>query len=165
MSRTKKIIILLNLLFLIGYINWSILSKEKTLNKGRLVLLELAPVDPRSLMQGDYMSLRYSISQLPYQNEVAKRGYCIVRANTRHVAQLQRFQEKLTPLKPGEFAIKYFASGRNGFSNVQLGAESFFFEEGSGKKYEQAQYGGLKIDDAGNSVLFGLYDRNYKRIK
>ncbi|XOT97907.1 GDYXXLXY domain-containing protein, partial [Alcaligenes pakistanensis] len=30
---------------------------------GQTVLLELAPVDPRSLMQGDYMSLNFALSQ------------------------------------------------------------------------------------------------------
>ncbi|TDO19542.1 GDYXXLXY domain-containing protein [Pedobacter duraquae] len=165
MSRTKKILILANLLLLIGYINWSIVAKENTLSKGRLVLLELAPVDPRSLIQGDYMSLRYSISQLPYQKKVSKRGYCIVTENAQHVATFVRFQDSLTPLKSGEFAVKYYSSGYAYASNVQLGAESYFFEEGSGKKYERAKYGALKIDDAGNSVLVGLYDENYKLIK
>jgi uncharacterized membrane-anchored protein len=151
---------------LIGYINWSIVAKENTLKSGRLVLLQLAPVDPRSLLQGDYMSLRYSISQLPpYNHKIAKRGYCIVTENPQHVAKLIRFQQDLSALKPGELAIKYYSSGNNSFSNVQLGAESYFFEEGSGKKYEIAQYGGLKIDDAGNSVLIGLFDQNFKQIK
>ncbi|MFX7329222.1 GDYXXLXY domain-containing protein, partial [Acinetobacter baumannii] len=34
-------------------------QKEMLLKEGQLVLLPLAPVDPRSLMQGDYMALRY----------------------------------------------------------------------------------------------------------
>src|SRR5690606_19512775 len=44
----------------------AVLGFERTLRDGQLVLLELAPVDPRSLMQGDYMALRFAVdAQLP----------------------------------------------------------------------------------------------------
>lgn len=59
MKKQSRILIITNLLLLLGYLNWSIYQKEQTLRDGQLVLFELAPVDPRSLMQGDYMSLRY----------------------------------------------------------------------------------------------------------
>jgi len=36
---------------------------EQTLSGGRMVLVELAPVDPRSLMQGDYMALAFVIDR------------------------------------------------------------------------------------------------------
>ena len=69
MSKTKKIFLLLNLVLVIGYINWAVAVKEKTLGNGKLLLLELAPVDPRSLMQGDYMRLDYQINRLPEDTE------------------------------------------------------------------------------------------------
>jgi uncharacterized membrane-anchored protein len=47
---------------------------------------------------------------------------------------------------------------------MHIGAESYFFEEGQAKKFEVARYGGIKVDDAGNSVLVGLYDKNHKLI-
>ena len=59
MKKQSRILIITNLLLLLGYLNWSIYQKEQTLRDGQLVLFELAPVDPRSLMHGDYMSLRY----------------------------------------------------------------------------------------------------------
>ena len=62
MKKQSRILIITNLLLLLGYLNWSIYQKEQTLRDGQLVLFELAPVDPRSLMQGDYMSLRYTSS-------------------------------------------------------------------------------------------------------
>ena len=46
-----------------------IASKEILLRTGQTVKLELAPLDPRSLLQGDYVRLNYKISQLP--SEVA----------------------------------------------------------------------------------------------
>ncbi len=53
-----KFLIGLNLLLVLVAFNYSVYTKEKTLEAGTLVLLELAPVDPRSLMQGDYMVLK-----------------------------------------------------------------------------------------------------------
>jgi uncharacterized membrane-anchored protein len=46
---------------ILAVINVSILQKERHLADGRVVYLELAPVDPRSLMQGDYMTLNFAI--------------------------------------------------------------------------------------------------------
>src|SRR5262252_1955639 len=46
----------------VALINFSISAKERDLESGRVVYLERAPVDPRSLMQGDYMALRFRIA-------------------------------------------------------------------------------------------------------
>ena len=46
----------------LAIVNWTIYSRERQLAEGRVVLLALAPVDPRSLMQGDYMALRFKIA-------------------------------------------------------------------------------------------------------
>ncbi len=42
-------------------VNISIYQKQHLLAKGDIIILELAPVDPRSLMQGDYMALSYAL--------------------------------------------------------------------------------------------------------
>ena len=49
----------------IGALVAMIANKQWTLNTGTPVLLQTAPVDPRSLFMGDYARLAYSISQLP----------------------------------------------------------------------------------------------------
>jgi len=160
MKKYKWLIILLNLILLLGYFNYSVIKKEDLLKNGRLILLELAPVDPRSLMQGDYMSLRYAIANTIGAEGILKRGYCVVTLDKNGVAHKVRFQENKTPLKAGEYLINYTSDDWN----VNIGAESFFFQEGHAKKYEAAAYGGIKIDGNGNSLLIGLYDKNLKKI-
>ena len=128
---------------------------------GQLVLLELAPVDPRSLMQGDYMALRYKISENMDFDNMPKRGYCVIRLNPNNIAANIRFQKDLTPLNEGEYLIKYASSDER---NVNVGAESFFFQEGQAVKYGRAKYGGVKIDKNGNSLLVGLYDEQQRKI-
>ena len=161
-SLLYKFLIGLNLLLVLAAFNYAVYNKEKTLAEGRLVLLELAPVDPRSLMQGDYMVLSYAISQnLIEEQRIASRGYAILQLDEQGVGQLVRLQEQPEPLNPGEQMLKYF---HNGFS-INLGAESFFFEEGQGETYEQAKYGALRVDEKGNSILVGLYDEELRKIE
>lgn len=162
MKKYKWILILLNLILLLVYFNYSIAKKEEILKKGQLVLLELAPVDPRSLMQGDYMDLRYKISEGISPEDIPKRGYCVVRLDSNSVAEKVRFQKDLTPLKEDEYLIEYTASGNR---NINIGAESFFFQEGHAQNYENAKYGGVKIDNEGNSLLVGLYNEHLENIE
>ena len=123
MKKYSRILIIANLILLLGYFNWSVYQKEQTLKEGQLVLLQLAPVDPRSLMQGDYMRLK--------------------------------------PVNENEIVLKYKTiNGR-----LFLGAESFFFEEGQDSVYNRATYGGLRVDNKGQSLLVGLYDKDFRQIK
>jgi uncharacterized membrane-anchored protein len=62
----SKTLALVALLIILGLVNWSIAGKEKALTEGKIVYLELAPVDPRSLMQGDYMALHFHLADEVY---------------------------------------------------------------------------------------------------
>lgn len=161
MKKFKWILILVNLIILLVLFSNSILKKEEILSNGKLILLELAPVDPRSLMQGDYMQLRYKISEQSTIDSISKRGFIVVAADEKGIAQKIRIQPEKRPIHSNEYLIEYTA----GNLEMNIGAESFFFEEGQGKKYEKATYGGLMIDDQGNSILMGLYDENLNRIE
>ncbi len=162
MKKYKLYIILINLVLLLVYFNYSISKQENLLKSGRLILLELTPVDPRSLIQGDYMMLRYSISDSLNINKIPKRGYCVVQLDKNGIAKRVRLQSNTTPLHQGEYLIKYSSSDK---WNINIGAESYFFQEGEADKYEPAKYGGLKLDDNGNSLLVGLYDAHLKKIE
>ncbi|UUZ46717.1 GDYXXLXY domain-containing protein [Massilia sp. B-10] len=59
LPRTMAIGIALTALAVLAVANTGIWQKEKLIAEGLLIFVELAPVDPRSLMQGDYMQLRF----------------------------------------------------------------------------------------------------------
>ncbi|MEX0313940.1 MAG: GDYXXLXY domain-containing protein [Allomuricauda sp.] len=162
MKKYKWVVILLNLVILLLVFTNNVMKKEAILSDGQLVLLELAPVDPRSLIQGDYMRLRYAISENIDNDSIPKRGFCVVILKPNGTAERVRLQEKTTPIHENEFLIEY--SGKKWWG-INIGAESFFFQEGEAEKYEAAKYGGLKIDNNGNSVLVGLYDEHLKKIE
>jgi len=160
-TKLKWIVVLVNLVVVLALFNWSVIQKETTLENGKLVLLQLAPVDPRSLMQGDYMRLNYAISQTPDMEKLANWGFAVLKLDTNNVAKLVRYQPAKQPLHDGELLLKY----NKGDWNLNLGAESYFFEEGQAKTFENAAYGGLKVDAEGNSILIGLYDKNQQLLK
>jgi len=162
MKKYSRILIITNLVLLLGYFNWSVYKKEQTLEEGQLVLLQLAPVDPRSLMQGDYMRLNYKeASSVLIDKQTATRGYVILRIDSGRVGEIVRLQNALEPVNSNELVIKYKIINNRLF----LGAESFFFEEGQDTLYQKAMYGGLKVDNKGQSLLVGLYDKDFHQIQ
>ncbi len=152
---------MLNLLFVLAYFLWSVRSKEVLLKDGKQVFLELAPVDPRSLMQGDFMRLDYGIAQDLDLDKIPTRGFCVVRLDGKGIAQRVRMQKGREPLGADEYLIPYI----KGRSNVQLGASSFFFQEGKAAVYDSAKYGALRVDRKGNTLLTGLFDGDLKEIR
>ena len=116
------------------------------------MLLRLAPVDPRSLIQGDYMILRYAIAGeiREAQLQLEDKGFIVVSLDENNVAKFVRIH-KGEDLQADEHLLFYRNRGA-----LRLGAESFMFQEGDAKLYSKAQYGELRVDASGKSVLVGL---------
>ncbi len=142
--------------------NWLIFQKEQLLREGKSVYLRLVPVDPRSLMQGDYMILRYQISTQAEQKrkDIPSNGRLVLLVDNKGIASFRRFAQNSETLGPNEIFFQY--KYRKG--HVKLGAESFFFQEGHGVYYERARYAELKVTPAGNAVLVGLCNDAVQRI-
>ena len=158
MSKKYKIVLAANLILVLAFFAFSVIQKETLFAKGAEILLRLAPVDPRSLMQGDYMALNYEIfREIDYRSES---GYLVVKVGRDRVAEFVRVQND-KDVNDGEHLIRYKRqSGR-----LSIGADNYFFQEGSGKKFENAKYGLLKVDSGGNSILVGLCDKDGRLIE
>lgn len=148
---------LLNLALVLGVVQSQIAQKNAVIENGRTVLLPLLPRDPRSLIQGDYMVLRQGLSReardLPESFEVDTRGKIVLSIDENGVGEADRFY-KAEDLKENEQLIKYRRAQR-GF---RFGLESFFFEEGDAKIFEEAKFAEVKISKEGEPVLVGLRD-------
>lgn len=133
-----------------------IVQKEHLLSSGRPVLLELTPVDPRSLMEGDYMTLDYAVArQRGWDNEGQPHdGNLVLTLDGNGVGTFVRFHEPGSVLGPNEFLLRYRQRG----GRVRLGANAFFFQEGHANRYARAKYGELRVASNGSSVLVGLRD-------
>lgn len=156
----RKALILPGLVFALALPGYSIMQKERLLATGEVVLLELAPVDPRSLIQGDYMRLRYALTRdLETHHAWPREGAIVVRVDSQRVATFVR-RDDGSPRGAGELLLKY--RKRN---QVLVGSDAFFFEEGSAPKYESARYGELRVAPNGATVLVGLRDSLARPIR
>lgn len=165
MSRHATWLVLAGMVLVIGAANYTIRDRQQVVDNGQPILLKLRPVDPRSLMQGDYMVLRYSAEVFPdaaQATNLPKRGAFIVKLDPDNVATYSRLDDG-GPLTPAEVRLKYKLLDQYG--SIRLGAESFFFEEGQASVYGGADYGVLHVDTAGNSVLVGLADEHRALIR
>ncbi|WP_372742425.1 GDYXXLXY domain-containing protein [Neptunomonas sp.] len=158
MSRIKWVSVLM-MLFVLAAVNFSIVKKEQVLASGTLVLLELAPVDPRSLMQGDYMRLRFALENEAFRDKPAlnEAGFIIVNVDANSVGKYAGFYQGET-LPDNQVKMQYRV--RDG--NVKFATNAFFFQEGTAQLYEKARYGEFRVAGNGELLLNNLRDEDYK---
>jgi uncharacterized membrane-anchored protein len=130
--------------------------KAAIMESGREVLLPLRPVDPRSLVQGDFMALAYArhlTAGLPSTG-----GTAYLRVNADGEAWGTRRADG--PPVAGEIAVHV----RQGRREARLAPDSFLFQEGTGKDWARARFAVVRIAD-GDLVLSGLADEQRQPIR
>lgn len=185
-NKMKKVLLIINIILLFVITGFSAQKEESYRKLDSYFYLELRPVDPRSLLQGDYMTLNYDIldktTEFIYQNKSyeyyeeekkeetkeekerkelagAKRAYIAIRLDGNKVARFV----KLTKEKTDEKDLLFIAYKSNGYS-VNINANSYLFQEGTGDKYENAHYAKVVLVD--NKLrLIDLRDKDFKEIK
>lgn len=159
----RKVVVVLAGAVLLVFVNATILSRERLIEDGRVVLLELAPVDPRSLMQGDYMALQFKAARdgLPAgaARSTALDGHLVLAQDARGVAVFRRLDDGV-PLGPDEVRMRYRV--RNGVP--KLATNAWFFEEGHASDYAKARYGEFRVAPGGEAILTGLRDQGLARL-
>lgn len=164
----RSAIALISCVAVLALVTFSIAGKERQLESGKVVYLELAPVDPRSLMQGDYMALRFRIAiearpamapsespglrRFTGQGDLATADGRMVAALTPSAIATYRRLDDGTPLAPNEILLRYRV--RNG--QIKFATNAFFFQEGTAKRYEGARYGEFRVAPDGELLLTGL---------
>ncbi len=182
---------------LLGAVNYKVQQFEDVLATGKPIVLKIAPVDPRSLMQGDYMVLNYAIlsefqqSQvLPESNESLEsnesidtlesnettettgidesspsgnKAYILVHLDKNHVATFCEAQSEI----PTDFKHctpnVYLPIRYNGSWLPKLPSQDYFFAEGKGEYYAQAEYAEYRFKD-GILLLARLLDKDLKGL-
>lgn len=160
---------LLAAVLVLGALNWAWAGKAWIIAEGREVLVPLAPIDPRSLMQGDYMALRFGLA-----DEIAQAresgpapvdpdgpgyegafGRAPVALDARGVVALD--WNNPTP----ELVLRY----RLRHGQVWLGTNAFFFEEGQAERYNPARFGVFRVNpNTGEAVLVAMADEAGQRL-
>lgn len=146
--------IVVALLLVVVSVNTSIFAKERVKADGERIYLRLAPVDPRSLMQGDYMALRFKASDDAlgrWPKKGLEDGRIVLQVDSRGVANFRRLDDG-TPLAADELRIRY----RVRADQVKFATNAYFFQEGDAKLYERARYGEFRVAPDGECLLTGM---------
>ena len=166
------------LIALLGAVNYKVQQFEDVLATGKPVVLKIAPADPRSLMQGDYMVLNYAILSDLQQSQFSsesnettgidelspsgKKAYILVHLDKNHVATLCEAQSEI----PTDFKHctpnVYLPIRYKGWL-PELPSQDYFFAEGKGEYYAQAEYAEYRFKD-GILLLARLLDKDLKGL-
>lgn len=142
-------------LAVLAVVNVAIFHKETLIAKGRPVFVELALVDPRSLMQGDYMQLAFQLPVVARANHEkttgAKRVHAVGTIDPRGILTLDHLADG-APLAAGEMAIELTPHG----DSWMLATDAWHFKEGGAKRWSSARYGEFRVDASGRALLVGL---------
>ncbi|WP_350561714.1 GDYXXLXY domain-containing protein [Psychrobacter sp. CAL346-MNA-CIBAN-0220] len=174
---------MLGLLCILIVMSINVVKYETHLATGKPVLLQLAPVDPRGFMQGDYMALSYALerdvldalSPKPHTSDSEfnnsepnpdiyepSEGYVIVALDEHNVGQFVRLADSSNRdgLAANEIPIHYRI--RNG--SVQLATNAFFFQEGHAEAFEAAKYGLFRVNNKGDPLLTDMVNGEFEVI-
>ena len=158
--KSRNLLLWLFAFLTLSAINILVIQKERLLKNGQTVYLELAPVDPRSLIQGDYMRLRYAISRKVQNNASQHDGFIVVQLDANHIAEYVRIHNPEITLAEDEILLRF----RQRMFDVRIGPESFFFQEGHAKYYDVARYGEFRVSKSGDALLAGLRGKDLEEL-
>lgn len=130
--------------------NAGIWQKEELIRHGAPIFAELVPIDPRSIMQGDYMRLQID---MPYELRNTGRPHTLAVAQRRKngIIKLLRTHDG-TKLANDELLVELVE--KNGW-NV-LASDAWFFAEGDSQRWSRAKYGEFRVSPDGRALLVGL---------
>jgi uncharacterized membrane-anchored protein len=145
------------LALVLGAVNVSVARKEWLRARGQPLLLELAPRDPRSLLEGDYLRLDYRVErELVAIEPSTASGTLVVAVDGRGVASFLRLASPSERLAPTERRLRF----RQRAGSLRIGPDAFFFQEGQGDHFAGARFAEVRADGEGNVLLVGLRDRD-----
>lgn len=171
--NVRTVVAVAALIVVLALVNRAILEKEAHIENGREVFLELAPVDPRSLMQGDYMALRFEVANelrrsLPtltrdrhwWRKVDAKDGWVILEIDDNGVGRFAGVSDTASEASDSQINMAFRV--RSG--TIKFATNAWFFQEGTAEVYEPARYGRFRINEAGEPLLVALLDENLNEL-
>lgn len=139
------------LVFLLAFIA----VKEVALRTGTEVVLQTVPVDPRSLLQGDYAILDYEISTLHEHMQdraVGEKVYVVLKEESGVWYGARYGSSRRNHVEPGEVFIQGRVDRRG---HADFGISTYFVPEGTGHIIENAQDVKVvvNLDADGNAII------------
>jgi uncharacterized membrane-anchored protein len=145
------------------------LAAETIRTEGEVILFELAPVDPRELFLGDYMTLNYdlgfsgdSAAPAPPIPSAQRAGTAVFTLED-GVATISRF-ENVDNLSENERRVRYTINNQAWQARIAIGGDRYYFQSGTVERFEDAAYGIFRVMPDGRALLSGLADEKKRPI-
>lgn len=162
----QHVLVLVTAVMVLIAININIKKKEDLIVNGEKLIFPLAPVDPRSLMQGDYMRLRFELAvniqkRLRVLNNKTvipiQQGFVVVEKNAKGVITFVDLFHK-QDFEESQLLIPY--KYRN--HRVVFTSNAFYFQEGQASHFQKAKFGEFRRSKDGELILVRVLDENFK---
>jgi uncharacterized membrane-anchored protein len=154
-------------LLLIGalaVVNRSAMKLEADFREARAIFLPLGPVDPRSILQGDYMVLWFRETIYPAVDQIEalpERGEVFLKVDADGVAAFSRIPATDDVPAADEIRLDYVRRG----GAMRYCPDSYFFQEGEADLFAAARFAVVKVAPDGKTRLVALADENRKVIE
>ena len=153
---------LITALLTIAAAQFAIRGNEALIANGRPVFVALAPVDPRSLMQGDYMALTPELPTFAPDMLGNRKRLVVARVDARGVARVGRMlgDGEAASLGGDELLIELVPKNGRWF----IASDAWFFREGEGDRWARARFAEYRITPDGRALLVNLRGANLEAL-
>jgi len=156
--RRSPVLIAIVVALQLGYVGYHAAVSETLLSSGTSIKLAIEPLDPRSILQGDYVRLQYNITTPPdtiAQELEARRSNSrikvVLQQGTDGIYNFERIYKKGEAITDKEIVINGSTSG---WRNINYGIETYFVPEGTGIETEQnARFAYVMVGKNGDALL------------
>ncbi|MFV5366621.1 GDYXXLXY domain-containing protein [Acinetobacter oleivorans] len=155
------ILALVTLLIFVGLVA----KNEWHLHHSKSIFIELRPVDPRSILQGDYMALAYELNLQSLKALAGSESEALDQVIFNHSSVPAK-----VILDSQNRVVRTILDSNNSFAGQSLilknpenrlqalypASRSFLFAEGLAQCYQKAKYAEFKVNTKGEVILFDL---------
>jgi uncharacterized membrane-anchored protein len=137
-------------------------EKESLIANGRPVFVALAPVDPRSLMQGDFMALAPALPSFDADSLDNRKRLVVARIDARGVARVGRVLNhgESATLAADELLIEIMPKQGQWF----IASDAWFFREGEGARWARARFAEYRVTPEGRALLVNVRGANLEAL-
>lgn len=138
-KNRERFVLLGGVAFQLAVLIVSISVSWSTWSYGRTILVRVVPVDPRDLLRGDYVILSYEFSRLEdwkirgNKDSSLAPWYVILEPENDGSHWKKSYAKRDKPLSG-----MFLRGELNQQNRLEFGIESYFVQEGEGRKYEDA---------------------------
>ncbi len=177
MNKISNWVLVLTAALALVYINLNAWQSQQIKLSGDVLFLELAPVDPLSLVQGQYMRLRFEIEKrynaTSEDQQVIQNGHgdvlAMISLDAKRIGTLTGLRSPTQwQQQHGDGTLQLQVhvqhTDSDGSYDIRIQQNSFLFQENTEDRYAHAKYGMFRVHKDGQYVLIDLADENLRPL-